>query len=217
VIRVVVADDNAVLRQGLAAVLAHEPDIDLVAVAADGREAVAMAGEHAPDVVLLDIRMPVMDGLDATRRLVPRYRVLMLTYSDEDEMVVAAMQAGANGYLVYGETDPSEVGDAIRRVHRGQTVIAHARTAALVRALQHQHTVAPTGVDEPAPLLLTPREEQLLALAADGMTNAEIAETLVLSVRTVRNHMSNVYQKLDVRSRTEAVAWWLTTPGAQPV
>lgn len=209
-IRVIVADDNAVLRQGLAAVLAAEPDIDLVAEAGDGAQAVALAVEHDPDVVLLDVRMPGMDGVAAAEQLAPTCRVLMLTYSDDDQIVVAAMRAGANGYLVYGETDPAEVSDAIRRVHRGQTVIDHARTAALARALQQDSgSAAPRPGTAPAGL--TAREEELLRLAADGLTNREIADELVLSVRTVRNHMSNIYSKLHVRSRAEAVAWLLTT------
>jgi DNA-binding NarL/FixJ family response regulator len=209
VIRVVVADDNAVLRQGLAAVIAGESDIDLVAEAADGKEAVALVEHHAPDVALLDVRMPVMDGLEAARRITPHCRVLMLTYSDDDEIVVEAMRAGANGYLVYGETDPGYVGEAIRRVHRGQTVIDHARTAALARALRQDPGEPADDGGYGVPVHLTAREEQLLALAADGLTNAEVADTLVLSVRTVRNHMSSVYSKLGVRSRAEAVAWWL--------
>lgn len=209
-IRVIVADDNAVLRQGLAAVLAAEPDIDLVAEAGDGAQAVALAAEHDPDVVLLDVRMPGMDGVAAAEQLSPTCRVLMLTYSDDDQIVVAAMRAGANGYLVYGETDPAEVSDAIRRVHRGQTVIDHARTAALARALQQDSGPAAPGPGT-APAGLTTREEELLRLAADGLTNREIADALVLSVRTVRNHMSNIYSKLHVRSRAEAVAWLLTT------
>lgn len=209
-IRVLIADDNAVIRQGVRALLeADADDIEVVAEASTGREAIRSAEEVRPDVVLLDIRMPVLDGVEAARALSPRFRVMMLTYSDDEPMVVKAIRAGAAGYLVHGRFEPEELTRAVRELAAGATVLSPAVAPIVFSALRGEGigtagTVAATG-----PEALTEREREVMGLIARGRSNRAIAEALVISEKTVKNHIGHIYEKLEVGSRTEATARWL--------
>jgi two-component system NarL family response regulator len=210
VIRVLVADDQAVFRRGLDAVLGDEDDIKVVAEAADGEAAIASAAEVAPDVVLMDIRMPRVNGIEATRRireLLPSTRILILTVSDEEDDLYEAIRAGANGYLLK-DISAEEVANAIHAVVRGHSLISPSMASKLLsefRALADQTT----GKEQlPAPVL-TPRELEVLRLVARGMSNREVAEQLYISENTVKNHMRNILEKLQLHSRMEAVMYAL--------
>jgi DNA-binding NarL/FixJ family response regulator len=207
-ITVLIADDNAVVREGLAAVLDTQDDLDVVGRAADGRQAVDLARRAEPDVVLLDVRMPGGDGITAAAALAPLARVLMLTYTDDDETVTAALRAGAHGYLVHGTHTPEELVDAVRRVHAGEVVLGATAASAVVAALRE----APRVVDVAATFGVTRREAEVLDRLANGRSNAEIAEELYLSPKTVKNHLHNAYAKLGVATRAEAIALWLRGP-----
>ena len=203
-IRVVLADDHPVYRQGLAAVVSDADDVDLVGVAADGGEAVALAVEHTPDVALLDVHMPGISGIDATRRLAveaPQVAVLVLTMLEDDESVLAAMAAGARGYLVKGATG-DRILAAIRAVAAGEAVFGPSVAGHILdlvgtdrRASRHGRTFA----------ALTEREEEVLALIAAGRSNREIAQVLVVADKTVRNHVSSIFTKLQVADRAQAI------------
>lgn len=209
-IRVLIADDNAVIRQGLAAVLSLAPDIVVVAEAATGREAVDHAQSHLPDVTLLDVRMPIMDGVAAAEHIAPTSRVLMLTYADEPETVAGAIQAGAVGYLVHGQFDPDELTSAIRRIARSESVLSPAAVEAMMTALRQGATVATAAApDHP----LTAREAEVMDRIAQGLSNADIADDLFVSEKTVKNHINRIYTKLQVETRSQAIARWL---GSEP-
>lgn len=205
-IRVLVADDNAVIRQGMAGLLEAMDDMEVVAQASTGREAVSLAREHRPDVVVLDVRMPVMDGVEAARRLAGDFPVMMLTYSDEESLVTGAIQAGARGYLVHGRFEPEELERAIRDVAGGATVLSPAVAPVVFDALRRGPSpeVAGEGASE-----LTPREREVMNLLARGESNRAIAERLFLTHKTVKNHVRAIYVKLGVSSRAEATARWL--------
>ena len=207
-IRVLLADDQRVVREGLGTVLGLLDGIELVGTAADGEEAVALAAETRPDIVLMDLNMPRCDGVEATRRLAergPLPRVVVLTTYADDASVLGALRAGARGYLTK-DAGADEIRAAIEAVARGE--------AALDPAVQH-HVVAAlaggviTTPDEPAPLPdgLTPREAEVLALIARGMTNGEIAAELVVSEATVKSHVNHLFAKAGVRDRAQAVAY----------
>ncbi|WP_424186606.1 response regulator [Actinokineospora sp. G85] len=203
-IRVLLADDDALVRRGLRALLDTEEGITVVGEAADGREAVRAAAAHRPDVVVMDVRMPVRDGVSATRELVatrPRPRVLVLTTFDLDEVVDDAIAAGADGFLLKRAT-PEELVAGIRAVAAGDAVVAPPVT----RRLFDSHT-ARTGPDLPRAARLTDREADVLRAMAAGQSNTEIARTLQLSVETVKTHVKHVLAKLEVRDRTQAVVW----------
>jgi DNA-binding NarL/FixJ family response regulator len=200
-ISVLLADDQALVRGGFRLILDAEPDIDVVAEAADGVAAVDMAFDTRPDLVLMDIRMPVLDGIEATRRLLPQLhttRVVMLTTFDLDDYVVAAFRAGASGFLLK-TAPPAQLVAAVRTVHAGDALLAPAST----RRLIEQFARPP----RPAPALdaLTPREYDVLRLLARGLTNAEIAEQLVVEPSTVKSHVASVLAKLSLRDRVQAV------------
>ncbi|WP_156756117.1 response regulator [Actinokineospora pegani] len=203
-IRVLLADDDALVRKGLRALLDTEEGITVVGEAADGREAVRAAAAHRPDVVVMDVRMPVRDGVSATRELVatrPRPRVLVLTTFDLDEVVDDAIAAGADGFLLKRAT-PEELVAGIRAVAAGDAVVAPSVT----RRLFDSHT-ARAGPDLPRAARLTDREADVLRAMAAGQSNTEIARTLQLSVETVKTHVKHVLAKLEVRDRTQAVVW----------
>lgn len=202
-IRVVVADDNAIVRGGLCALLATLDSIDVVGEAATGQEAIEQTQIHAPDVVLLDVRMPVLDGVAAAAVIARQTRVLMLTYSDEPEIVTAAIRAGASGYLVHGGFDPADLADAIRTVHDGGSLLSSAVAASVFEALR----AAPVHSGEDH--RLTERERDVMELVARGRSNVEIARALFISGKTVKNHINHIYAKLGVTQRAEAVAVWL--------
>ena len=204
-IRALVADDQQVVREGFVALLGTQEDIEVVASAADGAEAVAMSAEQRPDVVLMDVRMPVLDGIEATRRIVESTeeapRILVLTTFDLDDYVYDALQAGASGFLL--KDVPAEtLFDAVRVVAAGDALLAPTITRRLIAefARLRPRQVRPESLSE-----LTPRETEILGLVAEGLSNGEIATRLVLSDETVKTHVSHVLHKLGLRDRAQAV------------
>ena len=203
VIRVLVADDHGLLRTGLVGILTSQPDIDVVGEAASGREAVEMARELVPDVVLMDVRMPELDGIEATRRLADGpSRILMLTTFDLDKYVYAAMKAGASGFLLK-DAEAEALIDAVRAVARGEALLAPQITRRLVEEFVRRPE---PGCDAESILgALTPREREVLGEVGRGLSNAEIAARLFLSEATVKTHLARLMTKLRVRDRAQAV------------
>lgn len=203
-IRVVVADDQELVRSGLAMILAAQPDISVVGEAADGLQAVAMARRTAPDVVLMDVRMPGLDGVSATREVVaarPDARVLVLTTFDVDDYVIGALRAGASGFLLK-DTPRAGLVAAVRAVAAGEVLLSREVTARLVDA------VRPGRRDAEAVRALgrlTPREREVLELVAGGRSNAEVAHALHLAETTVKTHVARLLDKLDARDRVQLV------------
>ncbi len=203
-IRVLVVDDHPTFRRGLTALFDSVEDVELVGEASDGEKALALTAELLPDVVVMDLNMPGINGVEATRRIVaahPTIAVLVLTMLDEDDSVFAAMRAGARGYVVKG-ADTEDVLRALASVARGDAVFGPAVASRVLSYLTR-----PLSARDP--LLfpeLSDRERQVLMLIARGSTNSEIAHTLVVSPKTVRNHVSNIFSKLQVSDRAEAVA-----------
>jgi DNA-binding NarL/FixJ family response regulator len=195
-IRIVVADDHAVMRAGVVALLAADPAIEVVGEAGNGREAVELVERLAPDVALLDLRMPIMDGVEATTAILggpSETRVLILTTYDTDSEIERAVEAGAIGYLLK-DTSREQLVDAIRSAARGQTVLAP-RVAERIVARMRQ----------PTPVVLTSREVDVLNGVADGLSNADIGKRLVIAEATVKTHLLRIFAKLDVSDRTHAV------------
>jgi DNA-binding NarL/FixJ family response regulator len=207
--RIVVADDHEVVRGGFAALLDTQQDFTVVGVASDGEEAVRLCTQLRPDVVLMDVRMPVMDGIDATRRLVgasPGSSVIILTTFDLDEYVYDALRAGASGFLLKDVT-AERLFDAVRVVAAGDALLAPTVTRRLIGAFARLRLApeAPAGA-RLAPLAsLTPRETEVLRLVAEGLSNTEIAARLVVTDETVKTHVSRMLSKLGLRDRTQAV------------
>jgi DNA-binding NarL/FixJ family response regulator len=201
-IRVLIADDHPFFRDGLRVLLAATADTELVGEADDGAQTVALAAELQPDVILMDLQMPGLGGIEATRRILhasPHVGVLVVTMYEDDDSVFAAMRAGARGYLLKG-ADKEEMRVAIRAVARGEAVFG----PAIARRLM-QYFAAPRQSPTDTFPDLTERERQILALLAAGRTNQEIAERLVLTLKTVRNYVSNVFAKLQVSDRAQAI------------
>ena len=200
-IRVVVADDQQIVREGFSALLETQEDISVVGSAADGDEAVRVCAEQQPDVVLMDVRMPGVDGIEATRRLAGA-RVIILTTFDLDDYVYDALSAGASGFLLK-DAGAERLFEAVRVVAAGEALLAPAVTRRLIAEFARQRPrVRPT----PERLSeLTPRETEVLRLIAEGLSNLEIADRLVLSDETVKTHVSRVLFKLGLRDRTQAV------------
>jgi DNA-binding NarL/FixJ family response regulator len=197
-VRLLLADDHPVVRAGLAGMLAAEPDLEIVGEAADGAEACALARELRPDVVLMDLRMPGVDGVSATAVIsaeLPETRVLVLTTYDTDADIVRAVEAGATGYLLK-DTPRRQLADAVRAAARGETVLAPTAAATLLTRMRTP--AAPQAV-------LTARETQVLALVGEGRTNADIGRELFISEATVKTHLIRVFTKLGVDDRTAAV------------
>ncbi|HEV7651564.1 MAG TPA: response regulator transcription factor [Actinophytocola sp.] len=207
-IRVLIADDQRVVREGLAVLLGLLPGVEVVGTAADGEQAVALAGELAPDVVLMDLRMPRCDGIEATRRLRehPDVRVIALTTYADDRSVLDALRAGARGYLTK-DAGGEEIHRALTRVAGGQAVIDPAVAHHLVDTIATAATAPAAGRAPRPPDGLTPREAEVLGLIAEGLTNTEIAERLVVSEATVKSHVNHLLAKIGARDRAQAVGY----------
>jgi DNA-binding NarL/FixJ family response regulator len=202
-VRVLVADDQALIREGIASLLSIEPGIEVVGTAADGRAAVELALATTPDVVLMDVRMPVLDGLGAAellRERLPACRVLMLTTFDDEEYVVRALRAGTGGYLLK-DLPPKDLARAVRLASAGVDQHDSAVLRRLVTALDRSSVAATPRID------LTEREQAVLRLIARGATNREIAARLFVSEGTVKNHVSNILSRLGLRDRTQAAIY----------
>jgi DNA-binding NarL/FixJ family response regulator len=203
-LKVVIADDQPMMRAGFKAVLEATGDIEVVAEASNGEEAVRAASEHSPDVVLMDIRMPGMDGIEATKRL-PRQPVLILTTFGLDQYIIEALRAGASGFLLK-DAPTTEVVAAVRAVAAGDAVLSAAVTRQLLdqvaRRLPAPVARRPDELD-----VLTEREQEVLRMLANGLSNAEIAEALVVSEATVKSHVSHILGKLGLRDRVQAVIY----------
>ena len=207
-IRVLIVDDHALFRRGLMLVLESEEGIDVVGEADDGEDAIAKAEQLAPDVVLMDVRMPRISGIEATRRLaeaLPTTKIIMLTVSDEEEDLYEAIKAGATGYLLK-EISIEEVADAVRAVTQGQTLISPSMASKLIAEFTNLAKRATDRQQVPVPRL-TERELDVLRLVAQGITNREIAEQLFIAENTVKNHVRNILEKLHLHSRMEAVLY----------
>ena len=215
-----IADDQAMVREGFGALLAAQPGITVAGLAADGAQAVRLARQTRPDVVLMDVRMPVLDGLQATRELLSdpsdAPRVLMLTTFDLDEYVYEALRAGASGFLLK-DAPAAELVHAVRVVAAGDALLAPSVTRRLIADFTKRppaRTTAPIG---PPHSPLTPREEEVLTLIARGMSNAEISDTLVIAEQTTKTHVGRILMKLQLRDRAQAVVFayesGLVTPG----
>lgn len=205
-VRIIVADDHEVVRNGFAELLATQPDLTVVATAANGREAVRLSRELRPDVVLMDVRMPGVDGIEATRQVTRQApdgpRVLVLTTFDLDQYVYDALRAGASGFLLKDVTAERLI-DAVRVIAAGEALLAPAVTRRLIGEFAQRPWARPepsTALDE-----LTPRETEVLRLVAEGLSNAEIAARLVVTEETVKTHVSRMLGKLGLRDRTQAV------------
>jgi DNA-binding NarL/FixJ family response regulator len=203
-IRVVIADDQPMMRAGFKAVLEATGAIEVVGEASNGEEAVAAASAHSPDVVLMDIEMPGMDGIEATRRL-PRQRVLILTTFGLDEYIVDALRAGASGFLLK-DAPTQDVVDAVRSVAAGDAVLSPTVTRQLLDQVGRR-LPAPVSRSPEALAELTDREREVLRMLAAGLSNAELAEALYLSEATVKTHVSNLLGKLGLRDRVQAVIY----------
>ncbi|HXT90490.1 MAG TPA: response regulator transcription factor [Trebonia sp.] len=210
-IRVVAADDQRVVREGLALLLSLLPGVEVVGTAADGHEALALVAQERPDVVLMDLRMPGLDGVAATRRLRaehPMVKVIVLTTYADDRSVVGALQAGADGYLTK-DAGGDEIQQALERVLNGQAVIDPAVQRLLVDAVVANPPQAPREqvAEATLPDGLTPREAEVLGLIAAGLSNAEIAARLVVSEATVKSHINHLLPKIGARDRAQAVTY----------
>jgi len=204
VIRVLIADDQALVRGGFGMILAAQPDMDVVGMAEDGAQAVALALELAPEIVLMDVRMPEMDGVEATRRILAdpavTTKVVMLTTFDLDEYVYAALVAGASGFLLK-ETRPEVLADAVRTVAGGEALLA----PTVLRRLVDQHASAATPEDPERLSALTDREVEVLRLIGRGSSNREISQVLWVAEATVKTHVTRIFRKLGLRDRAQAV------------
>jgi NarL family two-component system response regulator LiaR len=204
-IRVLIVDDHAIVRKGVRALMEIEPGLEVVGEAADGRQAAALAAELRPDVILMDLVMPEMDGIEATREIstrLPDVRILVLTSFAADDKVFPAIKAGALGYLLK-DSGPEELVQAIRQVHRGESSLHPTIARKVLRELTHPSD-RPTAPDS-----LTERELEVLRLLARGLGTQEIAERLVITEATARTHVSNILSKLHVSSRTQAALYAL--------
>lgn len=204
-IRVLLADDHTVLRQGIAQALELQGDMTVVAQAPDGAKAVMLAKQHRPDVALLDINMPQMDGVEATRRItaeLPETGVIILTMYRRDEYIFEAIKAGANGYLLK-EVELSELVRAVRAVAQGEAVIDAAIAGRVMAELRTETAPAKPATEE----TLAERDIEILRLLAQGQSNQEIADQLIISEKTVRNRLSLVFRRLHLKNRTEAVLY----------
>lgn len=204
-IRVLLADDHTLFREGLAAIIAAQPDFEIVGEASDGLEALVKARQLAPDLILMDITMPGCDGLEATRRIkreMPATTIVILTVRDEDDKLFEAIRSGAQGYLLKSIRSHDML-DMLRRAVQGEAALTPALAGRMLEEFRRLSQCGPDLAEGEA-LTLTPREQEVLSLAAEGKSDKEIAEALVLSLHTVKTHMRNILAKLHVSSRYEA-------------
>src|SRR5881398_415312 len=214
---ILIADDQALVRVGLRKILESEPETSVVVEAGDGEDSVTEARRLRPDIALMDIRMPVLDGIEATRRIVaaqPGTRVLILTTFGLDTYVYDGLRAGASGFMLK-DAPPEEIAAAIRIVARGEALLAPAVTRAVIEEFARQQ---PTAASTPPPAIaeLTPREREVFDLLARGMSNPEICAQLVISEATAKTHVARILQKLDLRDRIQAVIYAYETGLVRP-
>lgn len=204
-IRILIADDHLFYREGVRALLAAEPGLEVVGEAGTGDEAIDRVAQVRPGVVLMDLKMPGLNGIEATRRIVgaqPEIGVLVITMFDDDDSVFAAMRAGARGYLLK-DADQEELVRAIRAVHRGEAIFGPPIARRMIQYFgAHSRVAGPPEIPFPE---LTEREREILSLIAQGLNNTAIAARLVLSIKTVQNHVSNIFGKLQVADRAQAI------------
>jgi DNA-binding NarL/FixJ family response regulator len=213
-LRLVIADDNPVVRTGMANVLGTLAGLEVVGCAADGQEALDLVERLRPDLALLDVRMPQVDGIGVAQAVAASVPVLMLTHSDEPEVIAAALAAGARGYVVHSEFDVDEIAHAIRTVAGGGVHLSPAAGAILTEAAARAalSTPVPGSANDdgaPDPWGLSTREREVMELIAAGLTNGQIAKQCFLSEKTVKNHVNRIFAKLTATSRAEAVSRWL--------
>jgi DNA-binding NarL/FixJ family response regulator len=209
-IRILIVEDQTIIRQGLRRLLEAQPDLTVVGEAENGQQAIDQVAQYLPDVVLMDIRMPIMDGLTATQVICdrfPKVRVLILTTFDDEQYVEKLMQIGTIGYLLK-DTPSEELAQAIRSAHRGYTQLGPGLFQKAFRERSNASPVIKSAlVQEESPVDLTPREQEVLSLIATGASNREIAEMLCISEKTVKNHVSNILSRLNLRDRTQAAVF----------
>jgi DNA-binding NarL/FixJ family response regulator len=201
-IKVLVVDDQEVVRQGIANLLRFQPDLEIVGEAADGKQALAMAERHRPDVVLMDIRMPVLNGIEATAAILEADRtakILILTTFDDDELIVDALKAGASGYLLK-DTPSDQIASAVRSVNAGNTLLGPAAAIKMRDVMNSAKSSKRLDVSK----LLTNREIEILVLIGQGKNNTEIANTLHIAEGTVKNHISRIFAQINARDRVQA-------------
>lgn len=206
-LRVLVADDQTVVREGLVLLLGQVPDVEVVGAAADGEEAIRLAAEHHPDVVLIDLRMPRCDGIEATRRLRashPEIAVVVLTTFADDDSIFGALRAGARGYLTK-DAGADEIVRALTLAHAGEAMLDPAVQRRLLDAMDAAAPPVPAGRETATLDDLTAREAEVLTLVAAGLSNAEIAERLFVSQATVKTHINHIFTKIGARDRAQAV------------
>ena len=206
-IRVLLADDQALFREGLDTLLSIHKDIEIVGQASNGQEAVDLAAKHRPDVILMDMQMPILNGVGATRRLkqsLPGCRVIMLTTFNDNETIFEALRAGAVGYLLK-DVGSTQLANSIRATVRGESILDPSVAAKVVQEFSRVSSMVSATSSEILPDPLSEREIELLGLIASGMSNKEIAETLFITEGTVKNHITHILGKLSVRDRTQAV------------
>lgn len=207
-IRIIIADDHELFRRGLRMVLEDDDTIEVAGEAGDGEKALELARDEVPDVVVMDVRMPALSGIEATRQIkdeLPHTKILMLTISDEEDDLYQAIKAGANGYLLK-EISIDEIASAVRSVQNGQSLISPSMASKLLNEFATMIKKEEEKQQVPAPRL-TPREMEVLQHVAQGMNNREIAKSLFISENTVKNHVRNILEKLHLHSRMEAVVY----------
>ncbi|PPD58926.1 response regulator transcription factor [Dehalogenimonas etheniformans] len=207
-IKVLLADDHVIVREGTKELVQRQPDMQVVAEASDGVEAVELARVYRPDVIVMDIAMPNMNGIEATKqikKILPTTAVLILTAYDSDQYIMALLEAGAAGYLLKNVRG-NQLIDAIRAVYSGESILQPSTTR---RVIDHLKVKAVKSEEDSAANTLTEREMEVLKLAAKGVSNRDIAEQLFVSNRTIQTHLSNIFKKLSVGSRTEAILYGL--------
>ena len=201
--KILIADDHAIVREGTRQILEQEKDMEVAGEAADGREAIDLAGRLKPDLVIIDIAMPEIDGIEATRQIkeqFPDISMLVLTAYDDDQLIFSLLEAGAAG-CVLKSIRGKELVEAVRQVHAGESVLH----PTIARRVLNRFEKTPKDIDNSTEKILSDRETEVLRLATQGLSNQEIADNLVLSLRTIQAHLGHIFNKLEVSSRTEAV------------